>query len=901
MKKAIRRLVRGSDGTMHVTFIDLATGLQVFDLTGYEILDPGQGNSDSLPQNDNSGDNKVEINPSSGGSSGGRDQKGSDRGPIPEKNVKSKNPAIQNYLSQPKPTAPVAPTTPPGQLQVDPTFDPNNELGGPPSQPVSDTDVNTEGQVGTVDQDGNQVDTKGNTYISDPNNPRNYSVFAPISKDFNPGLQEAVEDAAKASGLYTAAQENIEKGLAPGFTNAAARPEGLPTGLPGATNKVDASVGQGRPEGPASGLPGATSPSISHGYARPEGVATGMPGAQFTSTPVGMGRPTGIPSGMPAASSSTPVGMGRPEGIASGLPGARPSVARGVIDGVRPEGTPSGLPGARVTAAPREAVDSVFSGGFGLEGPTSNRFGLAQPSQLATTQRYAAAVQKATNPAFNAVRPEAPASGLPAAKSQGMVAPRAAVDAAISGPQQKAVRLDKMASVEKGVANYEAGLSARMADNPAPSAPSLSEQVGRGVGATSPLGFDESSMAPGGTYNPANAGQETLGLAKAANVQGVRPSGTPSGLPAAQPSTAKTTEAPALGKSAGLNSVYGSDPKSSAAKSMIAKARDVTTPEGTSFRANSVAAVNNPNKAKTTSYVDAAGYSQTDVTGNRGWRNNNPGNIEAGRFTKSQEGYIGTDGRFAVFDTYENGVKAQAALLGTKAYNGLTISQAVAKYAPPTENNTLAYTNAVAAALGLPSNTAMSSLTAEQRASMISAMHEVEGSTRPGRVSVSLTQKGINARDNYTGPGTGADTPSERGAAGRSGLSAGFGQGGSRGVASNIGRNDGAGPGRGSSMGGPSLGGSSSSRAGSSGANGGRSSSGGVGNSGPGGSAGKSASGGVSGASRSTAGKGGASPSARSGAVSGASRSTAGKTSGGYSSGNTSGTTSGHGLGIGRA
>jgi len=49
--------------------------------------------------------------------------------------------------------------------------------------------------------------------------------------------------------------------------------------------------------------------------------------------------------------------------------------------------------------------------------------------------------------------------------------------------------------------------------------------------------------------------------------------------------------------------------------------------------------------------------------GSRGERNNNPGNLEASAWTKKQPGYKGTDGRFAIFDTPENGRKAQERLL----------------------------------------------------------------------------------------------------------------------------------------------------------------------------------------------------------------------------------------------
>lgn len=47
----------------------------------------------------------------------------------------------------------------------------------------------------------------------------------------------------------------------------------------------------------------------------------------------------------------------------------------------------------------------------------------------------------------------------------------------------------------------------------------------------------------------------------------------------------------------------------------------------------------------------------------RGIRNNNPLNIEAGTFTSSQPGYVGSDGRFARFETPEAGVAAANTLL----------------------------------------------------------------------------------------------------------------------------------------------------------------------------------------------------------------------------------------------
>lgn len=71
-------------------------------------------------------------------------------------------------------------------------------------------------------------------------------------------------------------------------------------------------------------------------------------------------------------------------------------------------------------------------------------------------------------------------------------------------------------------------------------------------------------------------------------------------------------------------------------------------------------------------------------------RNHNPGNIEAGRFANAH-GATGADGRFAKFPDDETGFRAMAALLDGPLYLGLTIEQAISKWAPPNENDTGAY------------------------------------------------------------------------------------------------------------------------------------------------------------------------------------------------------------------
>lgn len=158
--------------------------------------------------------------------------------------------------------------------------------------------------------------------------------------------------------------------------------------------------------------------------------------------------------------------------------------------------------------------------------------------------------------------------------------------------------------------------------------------------------------------------------------------------------------------------------------------------------------------------VQGAGKGYTDLVGadgkavrrvgSRAWRNNNPGNIEFGPFAKSQ-GAIGTDGRFAVFPTYEAGRAAKANLLwGGKGYRGKTIGEAIRRYAPPFENNTASYASTVAKAAGASINTPMASLTPNQRVLMMDAMERVEG-FRPG------TENGVAA----TAPRRGMAVPED--------------------------------------------------------------------------------------------------------------------------------------------
>ncbi len=121
------------------------------------------------------------------------------------------------------------------------------------------------------------------------------------------------------------------------------------------------------------------------------------------------------------------------------------------------------------------------------------------------------------------------------------------------------------------------------------------------------------------------------------------------------------------------------------------------------------------------------------LRGSRNWRNNNPGNIEAGNYAISQ-GAIGSDGRFAVFPNYDLGRRAKEKLIfeGNR-YRNLTLADAIARYAPPGENNTSWYQKIVLAAVG-GANKVMSAFTSTERDKIMTAMEKVEG-FKPGTVT----------------------------------------------------------------------------------------------------------------------------------------------------------------------
>lgn len=142
-----------------------------------------------------------------------------------------------------------------------------------------------------------------------------------------------------------------------------------------------------------------------------------------------------------------------------------------------------------------------------------------------------------------------------------------------------------------------------------------------------------------------------------------------------------------------------------------------------------------------------SGILNTDGSGtvNEGLANNNPGDIKADG--TSWQGMTGNDGTFVTFSDTTWGIRAMAVDLTSKINkDGLnTITAIISKYAPPAENNTQAYINAV---VGDTDFGATETLTADPAtlAQLIRAIinHEIGDTLSDQYVSDADIQQGIS-------------------------------------------------------------------------------------------------------------------------------------------------------------
>ncbi len=142
----------------------------------------------------------------------------------------------------------------------------------------------------------------------------------------------------------------------------------------------------------------------------------------------------------------------------------------------------------------------------------------------------------------------------------------------------------------------------------------------------------------------------------------------------------------------------------------------------------------------------------------RGIRNNNPGNIEYGAFAKSM-GATGSDGRFAIFPTMQQGIAAMHALLQGGKYLGggkNTISAILNTYAPANENDTKRYIATVSKATGIAPDAVLS---AAQIPAVASAMMVHESGYRGGSAAGALPTTIADARNARATPTFGFSGP----------------------------------------------------------------------------------------------------------------------------------------------
>jgi hypothetical protein len=112
--------------------------------------------------------------------------------------------------------------------------------------------------------------------------------------------------------------------------------------------------------------------------------------------------------------------------------------------------------------------------------------------------------------------------------------------------------------------------------------------------------------------------------------------------------------------------------------------------------------------------------------GTRAWRNNNPGNIEAGPAANAA-GAIGSDGRFAIFPDEASGETALETELERRS--ALTIDQAIAKRTPPDDkgNNTALTQKQIRDFSGLPGDAIIGPLSPAEKQRLYAAIRRAEG------------------------------------------------------------------------------------------------------------------------------------------------------------------------------
>jgi hypothetical protein len=143
-----------------------------------------------------------------------------------------------------------------------------------------------------------------------------------------------------------------------------------------------------------------------------------------------------------------------------------------------------------------------------------------------------------------------------------------------------------------------------------------------------------------------------------------------------------------------------------------------------------------------TIYYTADNHLMIKSGGSWTWRNNNPGNLRKGKYSKSN-GCIGFSGGFAVFPTLGDGLKAQIDLL-KNGYKNSSIQGMVKAYAPPKDKNkTAKYLKFVLGKLRVKNpKTMIRDLSKKQFDALIKAIQQFEG-WETGKVNLPFRITGI--------------------------------------------------------------------------------------------------------------------------------------------------------------
>jgi hypothetical protein len=125
-------------------------------------------------------------------------------------------------------------------------------------------------------------------------------------------------------------------------------------------------------------------------------------------------------------------------------------------------------------------------------------------------------------------------------------------------------------------------------------------------------------------------------------------------------------------------------------------------------------------------YEYADGTTETWSGGTRSWRTNNPGNLHYDKFAPAH-GAIGQFESFAIFPSESIGRSALNAWLHKAANEEATLNAMMEGYAPPEENDTVAYQNFLSKIVGVPGDTFLRDLTEPQMRALLDGIVRFEG------------------------------------------------------------------------------------------------------------------------------------------------------------------------------